>query len=219
MMSKVKIVLMVLGAIVAFSALGVASASAGWLVNGTPLTGSAALSVQALADAVPTFLAPAIGLSIKCRGHFLDAGSPQISGVDKVFATSLTFLECQTVTPEKCELIKGGGETIKTIPVLALAFKGKGESVNLTFKPETKTTFADIEFSEANTCAFNGEEPIVGSFVLGAPTGGLSLAAQTLTGLGSTEGNNSLKVQGDPVFIDGGAYLLTLASGSKWSFD
>jgi hypothetical protein len=74
-------------------------------------------------------------------------------------------------------------------------------------------------FSETNTCAFNGEEPVTGSLVAGAPTGQLSLLAQALTGLGSTEGNNSLQIASQKAYLDGGKALLTLASDSKWSFD
>jgi hypothetical protein len=218
-MSKFRVVLMVVGAVAAFSALSVSSASAGWLVNGTPLTSSAALNTQALVDSFTTLLVPALSLSIQCKGHFLDGVAPQIFGTDQGSASSLTFLECQTVTPTKCELVKGTGESVKTVPILALASKGKGESVNVAFKPETKTTFANLEFAEGNTCAFTGLEPVTGSVVVGAPTGQLSLAAQALTGLGSTEGNNSLRVDGDASFLDGGSALLTLTSGSKWSFD
>jgi hypothetical protein len=222
MVSKVQVVLMVLGGVVvAFGALGTASASAGWLVNGSPLSafgGSAALSPQALADAVLTLLFPVVDLVIQCDGHFLDGVSPQIFGSDKESASSLAFLECKTVTPENCQLA-GGTTPIKTVAILALATKGKAESVNLTFKPETKTTFTNIAFSEGGSCPFDGVSPVTGSFVLNASTGQLSLLAQTLTGLGSTEGNNSLIMDGDRVFIDGGGYLLTLASNSKWSFD
>jgi hypothetical protein len=220
-MSRLRVVLMVVGVVAAFSSLSVASASAGWLVNGTSLgDGSAALSTQALVDSFTTLLVPALTLSIQCKGHFLDGVAPQIFGLDRGFASSLTFLECQTVTPAKCELVKGtSGESVKTVPILALASKGKGESVNVNFKPETKTTFANLEFSEANTCAMNGFNSVTGSVVVNAPTGQLSLLAQALIDLGSSEGNNSLKFDNQPAFLDGGKALLTLASDSKWSFD
>jgi hypothetical protein len=209
------------GAVAAFSALSVASASAGWLVNGTPLAAGAkqALNTQALVDSFTTLLVPALVLSIQCKGHFLDGADPLLIGTNQGFASSLTFLECQTVTPAKCELERGEGESIKTVAVLALTSKGKDESVNLTFKPETKTTFTNFSFSEKNTCAFSGIEPVTGSFVVGAPTGQLSLLKQSLTGLGSTEGNNSLLIDGSRALLDGGSALLTLANDANWSFD
>jgi hypothetical protein len=208
---------MVLGAVVALSALGAASASATWFVNGTTLTGSAALSSAAAVDAESTLLVPALNLAIKCNGKFLDGLQPQIFGSDRGYAAALTFLGCNTVTPAKCALAKEN-QPIATTAILALAAKGTGEAVKVTFKPETKTTFTNISFSEENTCAFNGLEPVTGELVAGAPTGQLSLSAQPLTGLGSTEGNNSLLIDGDRSFLDGGSALLTLASGSKWNF-
>jgi hypothetical protein len=219
-MSRIKVVMMVFGVVVALSALGASSASAGWLINGTSLgDGSAALSTQALVDANTTLLVPAVGLAIQCTGHFLDGLKPQIFGLDRGYAEQLKFLGCETLTPAKCELENKNNEPIETTAILALASLGKGESVNVAFTPETKTTFGNINFSEANTCAFAGEEPVIGSVVAGAPTGQLSLLAQALTGLGSTEGNNSLFIDGDRAFLDGGAALLTLASDSKWAFD
>jgi hypothetical protein len=217
-MSRIRVVIMALGAVAAFSALSVSSASAGWLINGTSLgDGSAALSTQALVDEESTLLVPALKLAIKCNGHFLDGLSPQIFGLDRGFVLALTFLGCQTVTPEHCEL-KQQPRSIETTAILALASLGKGEAVNVAFTPE-KTPFANIVFSEENTCVFNATEPVTGSLVAGAPTGQLSLLAQPLVGLGSTEGNNSLRIDGDPAFLDGGSALLTLASDSKWSFD
>jgi hypothetical protein len=219
--SRIRVVMMVLGIAAAFSALSVSSASAGWLINGTSLgDGSAALSTQALVDAESTLLVPAIKLAIKCNGHFLDGLKPQIFGLDKGFAEALRFLGCKTIEPATgCELIHENNTTIETTAILALASLGKGEAVNIAFTPETKTTFGNIEFSETNTCAFNAKEPVTGSLVAGSPDGQLSLLAHILTGLGSTEGNNSLRIDGDSAYLEGGAALLTLASDSKWSFD
>jgi hypothetical protein len=219
MLSKVKMVMVVSVVVVVLGVFGAVPALAGWLINGTTLTGSAAVSTQALTDAPATFLVPALGLAIQCTGHFLDGLRPQIFGGDKGYAEQLRFLGCGTVTPAKCELIEKNDTSISTTAVLVLASLGKGESVNVVFTPETKATFGNIEFSEANTCAFNGDEPVNGAAVAGLPTGQLSLLAQQITGLGSTEGNNSLLVDGDKAFIEGGSYLLTLASDSKWSFD
>jgi len=210
--------MLVLGVAVLMSALGAASASAGWLVNGTPLTGSQALSTQAAVTEESTLLVPTLNLQIKCNGKFLDGTSPQISGTNKGFASALTFLGCSTVTPTSCELEKQPA-SIATNPILATVTKGTGESVKATFTPETGTSFTNINFAKTNECAFKGVEPVTGSLVAGAPTGQLSLLAQPLVGLGSTEGNNSLQIAGDKSFLDGGRALLTLANDAKWSFD
>jgi hypothetical protein len=218
MSSKARVVTAVLLAVGALSTLGASSASATWLVNGTPLTGSAAVSTQALVDENSTFLVPGFSLVAVCNGHFFDALNPRIFSSDKAFASELTFLGCSVVQPTGCEL-EGQPAAIATTAILALAVKGLGEAAKITFTPETKTTLANIEFKATNECAFRGLEPITGSFVEGLPTGQLSLLAQAITGLGSTEGNNSLQIAGQKAFIDGGRYLMTLASDSKWSFD
>jgi hypothetical protein len=215
-----KVTMLALGLVVLVSALGAASASAGWLINGTSLaTGAAAaLNTQALVDEESTLLIPVLKIAIKCNGHFLDGLDPLIIGPNKGFASALTFLGCSTITPPGCEL-KEQPTAIATNAILATAAKGPGESVRAAFTPETTTTFAHIFFAEANECAFKGNEPVTGSLVAGGPTGQLSLLAQALVGLGSTEGNNSLQIAGDKSFLDGGSALLTLASDSKWSFD
>jgi hypothetical protein len=214
-----KMTILTLGVVVMFSALNAASASAGWLVNGTPLTSSASLSTQALVDEESTLLVPGLNLAIKCNGKSLDSTNPQIIGSDKGFASALSFLGCSTIIPATgCEL-EAQPTAVSTVPILALATKGTGEAAKITFTPETKTTFADLQFKPGNECAFKGIQPATGSVVAGLPTGQLSLLAQALTGLGSTEGNNSLQIGGFKAFLDGGRALLTLASDLKWAFD
>jgi hypothetical protein len=217
MISKLKIAAAAPVAVVALGVFGVAPALAEWLINGTPLTGSAALSTQALVDADSTLLVPTLKLSIQCSGRSLDLLSPQISG-DKWLAKGVTFLACIALEPQHCELIESNNTPISTEAILVLASLGRSRTVNVRVTPE-KSRIGSINFSEENLCAFNSQEPITGEFVTNFPTGQLSLSAQALTGLGSTEGNNSLRIDGDPAFIDGGWDLLTLASGSKWSFD
>jgi hypothetical protein len=181
------------------------------------LTGSATLLSQALVDATSTLLVPALGLSIVCGGHFLDLLDALIIVPDRAFISSLTFLGYNTAVPATGCALEEKEQPIPISPVLAKAFLGTGEEDRLLFAPETKGTFANIKFSEKNTCAFNGLEPIKGSFIAGAPTGKLDLLSQSLVGLGSVE-NHSMEVGGDPVFIDGGQVLLRLVSDSKWSF-
>jgi len=217
-MSKVKVVMTVLGALMVLSAMSAASASAEWLVNGAPLVGSAALSPKALVDEFSTLLVPTLGLSIQCTGHFLDGSNPVITAPNLGSASSLTFLGCSTTAPASgCALAEENNEPIETTGILATAYLGAGESVRILFKPETKGTFANIKFSEKNTCAFNMVEAVKGQLVANSPDGQLELLAHILSGLGSAE-NNSLEIGGDKAYLDGGAALLTLASDSKWSF-
>jgi hypothetical protein len=214
---KIKTIIMTLGVVMAFSALSAASASAEWLVGGTVLTGSAALSAKALVDVASTLLLPALGLAVVCGGHFLDMTDPLMIAPDRVFASSLTFLGCNVTAPASGCALEEKEQPIPLNPILARAFLGVGEEDRLLFAPETKGIFANIKFSEINSCAFNGQEPVKGSFIAGLPTGRLNLVTQALVSLGSVE-NHSLEVGGQPAFIEGGRALMRLASESTWSF-
>jgi hypothetical protein len=219
MMSKVKISVTALVTVVALSMVGsVAASAASWKIEGAALTGSAALSTQALVHIESLFLIPLLGVALACRGHFLDALKPQIYASDKGYAEALTFLGCNTVKPEKGCALAEENQSISTTALLALVATGAGEADKATLTPETKTTFASVAFNEADTCAFNGLEPVTGSLVVGLPTGQLELASQTVTDLGSAEGNNSLQIGGDKAFFEAGRVLIRLVSGSKWSF-
>jgi hypothetical protein len=201
----------------AFCVLSAPPALAEWLVGGTVLSGSAATTPQWLVDTPPLFLVPTLGLSIVCGGHFLDFVDGLVVGPNKISAQHVNFLGCNTTTPPKTCALEEVEETISTGGILGRAFLATGEEDRLLFAPETKGTFADIRFNEANTCAFNSVEPMKGSFTLGMPTGRLNLSTQSLAGLGSVE-NNSLEVGGDRLYIDNVKMLLRLSSNAVISF-
>ena len=217
-MSKVKLTIAALAAVIALSAVTAVSASADWFVNGAKLTTSAALSTTAAVDQTTKLLVPSVGdLTIECSGTTLDGINPEIKNPDRGFAAALRFLTCNTVTPANCEL-SNPNETITTSEILARAFLGAGEEDRVLFSPETKATFANIAFASTNTCAFTSTQAVKGAVTIGAPTGQLELAAQAIVGLGSVE-NNSLEIgSGNKAYLIGGKALLTLQSGSKWSF-
>jgi hypothetical protein len=217
MMRKVKVATIALSAVFAFSALGAATASAEWLVGGTVLTGSAAISTHILVHITSTFLVPALGVSLVCGGNTLDAVDPLIIAPDRGFASSLSFLGCNVTVPATGCALAEKNQKISTTAILGRAFLGPGEEDRILFSAETKGTLANITFSETNTCAFNGIEPVKGSFISGLPTGRLDLATQSLVDLGSVE-NNSLEVGGQKAFMHGGKFLALLVSGATWSF-
>jgi hypothetical protein len=217
-MSKVKVAAMVLFAVFAMSAIAASSASAEWLIGGTALTGTAALATTALVDEKTKLLVPAVeDLTIECAGETLDGENPTLIAPDKGFATSLKFLGCSSVKPASGCAIESQPTAIPTTAILALAALKTGEEDKVTFTPETGKVFAEIAFSTANTCAFNGVEGVHGSVTVGAPTGTLELLNQAIVGLGSFE-NNSLEVASSKAYLVGGKALLRLASDSKWSF-
>lgn len=216
-MSRVKVSLMALVAVLAFSAMVAGSASAEWFVAGTklPAGSKAALTNTAKVDSDAKLNIPAAGIKILCSGSTLDGEAAEIIGANEGKAKSLIFTGCAVTEPATgCTLEES---TIKTLAVTATVTKGTGEADIATFTPQTKNTFAEIPFSGTNTCAFNEKEPAKGAVKVNAPTGQLELLSQIIEGLGSIE-NNSLEVAKDKSFIEGGKALLTLASDSKWSF-
>jgi hypothetical protein len=222
-MSRVKVIMVALAAVFAFSAVAAGTASAEWFVNGTKLVGSAALATTAKVDtdAVLRIAAPGGSVKILCSGTTLSGESPEIQGgTAEGMAKSLKFQGCSTIEPAtKCELANQP-TTIETTPLRVLISKVGGRSplVSVTFHPLTKSVLTEIPFKETgNSCAFDEKEPVSGSLLVSAPTGETEEVEQAIEGLGTTE-NNSLQVAGDKAYIEGGRVLLKLASGSKWSF-
>jgi hypothetical protein len=216
-MFKVKIVIAAFTAGLALTAIvaSTASATAGWLVNGTELTGtqSANLSTLAVTDTAAILHIPSLPLKITCAGD-LKGVNPKISAPNTWSVTSLTFTGCSVVEPTTCKL---ESPEIKTEVLNVTATLGPGESVLLTFTT-TAAHFA-IFTLEGGSCSISGKKAVTGSVVLTAPTGQLQLLTQTLSGLGSSEqGTNSLQTANDPSYIEGGKALLTLESDAKWSF-
>jgi len=205
-------------AVLALSAAVAGSASANWFVGGTELKTSAALATTTVVDEPSTLLVPTLSLSIVCSGKTLDGTSPEIIAGNIGKAASLKFLECNTTKPATGCALETANEPIPTLPVSARASLGSGEADRVLFVPQTKGTFAEIKFSEADTCALGPALILKGAVTFGAPTGQLELLNQAIVGLGSIE-NNSLEIgSGNKAFIDGGKVLLRLASDSKWSF-
>jgi hypothetical protein len=221
-MSRTKVSLIALVAMVVLSSIGAVSASAAdeWFVNGSLLKTAAALSTTAKVDEDASLLVPGLGVSILCGGSQLDGESPEIIPGDSGKAKALTFLGCKVTKPlTGCTLKETPEQSIPTLPVNALAvLTTKSPENRVIFTPQTKKTFAEIEFNENNTCGLAGLVPVKGSVTVAAPTGQTEEVAQAIVGLGSVE-NNSLEIgSGNKAYIDGGKALLTLASGSKWSF-
>ena len=220
-MSRIKITVMALFAVVALSAMIASSASAaGWHVNGTELgkNSKQALTTAAAVDTAATLsiVTKSETIQIKCTGTTLNGTSPEIIGTNEGMAKALTFTGCATTKPAtKCTLSK---TTVATNPIKVFVTKGSGEADVATFDPLSEEPFAEIPFSETgNTCVFTEPEPINGSVRVNAPTGQTEEELQAIEGQGSFE-NNSLEIAKDKAYIEGGKALLKLASGSKWSF-
>jgi hypothetical protein len=216
-MSQVKIAMLAVAAMLVLSAISVTSASAGWFVNGTELKTSAAISTAAALDEIPTISVPNIDLEALCSGAALVGAKPEIIAGSTLKAESVKFLGCNVTKPSSGCSFSEANATIATLPMVATLSLGSGESDRIVFAPQTKSTITDVEMNESNECAFNGTEPITGSYVENVPNGQLEGVSETLVGLGSVE-NNSLQSDGEKTYVEGGRALVKLASGSKWSF-
>jgi hypothetical protein len=208
-MSKVKMIVSMFIAVLAFSAIASASASAataGWMVNGTLLTGSAALATTAPSE--ETAVLNGAGLNIECKGP-LNGLKPEIKSSNKGAAT-LTFTVCSTKNGE-CEV----PAEISTAPVLAEVTLEGALAVSAKFTPETGTLFSTVKFSGAK-CAVAGNKPITGKVIAKGPTGQDERAVQELT-VNVTEGAGELFIASSAASLKGAA-LLKLQSGQTWSF-
>jgi hypothetical protein len=216
-MPRLKMLFVASFAVVASGVVAVSSGSAIWMVGGTNFHGSAALATTAVVHEPTKLLIPGFGdLTITCSSGVLDQEEPRIEALDRIFAKSLRFLACNT-NVANCAL-EETNQAILTLPVLALATLGTKESAKLDFTPVTKATFAEIHFSESNTCALSGSLAIKGSVNITSPDGQLSLLGHLIETLGSFE-NNSLEFgAGNKMYLTGGKALLRLQSDSKWSF-
>jgi hypothetical protein len=213
--SKVKVIVMALVASFAFGAVAVSTASAAdeWFVSGTRLVGSAAVAEEAKLDGLGLLLSPELPLTLACEGPLLAKGA-YIFNPAKLLATSLSFKNCFVQSPASCELV---GSTITTKGsdlqgTVTLAANGSG--ARITGKT-SEAAFTEIEFTGTN-CALPAVAPIKGEITFGSAGSGTESEIHGLEGLGSVE-NNSLFIVKDKAYLDGKT-LISLASGSKWSF-
>lgn len=217
MMSRAKIAVVALAGSLAFGAVAASCASAAdeWFVNGTRLTGSAALAEEAKLDALETLLAPGLPLVLGCEGPLLLLGA-YIHNPGILLVRQFDARNCFLLAPAECSLASSTttteGSDIQGIATLA---PGGGGAGRLTVKTAS-AVLTTLEIVGAS-CAIAGEQPTIGEFTFGVPGVATESETHALEGLGSTE-NNSYIVGIDHVYLEGAKALLRLASGSKWSF-
>jgi hypothetical protein len=214
-MSKIKMIVTTLIAVLAFSALASASASAataGWMVGGTQLTTTAALATTAQVDESGTLTVPSSKVTIECKGNTLNGLAPQIesAGTDnKGSASSLEFTGCKSTT-STCTI---ASEKIGTVPINAEATLEGTLGVKVIFTPKTTKVFTTIEYI-GSECSLAGIKPVKGKATVKAPTG---QDENTLQLIEAATGAGELEVGSSEAQLKGSA-LLKLASGLPWSF-
>ncbi len=162
---------MAIGAVASASA----SASAGWMVNGTQLSGSAAIMRAELVNGSAITLSSSV-VSISCEAPTIEAEASSITSPSAGQASSVTFNECSSTT-EHCELAE---TSVTTSPLQTSEVVLEGSSgVRGLFIPQTKTTFATVKFN-GELCAVAGTQPITGKVDWLAPKGQEERTAQLL---------------------------------------
>lgn len=198
--------------VLVISVVGCASAwatTAGWMVNGSQLTGTAALATTAAVDQKIELLAPEAGVTIICNNKTLNSASPTINGSNEMgSATSLELTECANFGP--CGISAGGILLTQVLIDLTLdgtlATKGR-------FLPLSKN-FATIKFEGAE-CGIAGVQPVSGGITFLMPTGQDERTLQLITFTNEEPG--SVKVGKDSAEFKG-SFLVRLASGLPFSF-
>jgi hypothetical protein len=177
-MPRVRLLIVTIASVLAFSAVASSAANAGWMVNGTSFTsGTKALVSTAAVD--QAFRLATIDLEVKCAGTTMKTANAAINGTTEMAdVASLEFTECDA-GGGTCSL---GESQFKTVPLLAsLALDGSSPSAAQgVFLPKTKGIFATVKFEGAQ-CPMTGVLPITGSQSFLAPTGRLERTLQLIS--------------------------------------
>jgi hypothetical protein len=189
-------------------AIPASAATAGWMVNGTTLSGSKALATTAKAEE-PTRISFA-GLTITCSGVSVNSTAPEISSPNMSSATALEFTSC--AVSGSCTLPTS---TFKTLPVLTETTLEGSLATVATVRPKTGTVFATFEL-EGEACGFAGNLQLTGQYKSLAPAGQDENTLQ-LTKTITTEASKELFIGKTAVALLE-SDLLKLASGERWSF-
>ncbi len=195
-------------AVMLFATLASSPAEAGWLVLGSLLAGSAAIS--------PSLITHLRGI---LKDNSVEIGCPTIalagatiSDPDKILIKSLEFSECSVTRPVVCTV---PGAKIATVPIEGLLTLDGPLAAKAKIKPETGNVLATFEF-EGSGCAVAGQSvPVTGSALLLAPQGQDARLWQLLTLTVETE--SELQIGAEESIILGNA-LVRLENDMPWSF-
>jgi hypothetical protein len=211
-MNRARVVLGSFTVVLVVAAVGVPgsamAATAGWMVNGTQLLGSAAVATTA--KVTEPYNLSGGGLNIKCSSSVAQAVKPEIKAPNKVSVSSGISSECTTMNAN-CTV----PTSIATVPTIAeITLDGALATVGVV-KPQTGTIFSTIKFS-GEACAVAGVKAMTGSFRTVTPTGQDERPIQ-LSESKTTEAEKTLFLSGVAVSASA-AGLGTLASGLWWNF-
>jgi hypothetical protein len=210
-MSKVKVLILASFAAFALSAIASSSAQAGWLVLGSLLVGSAAISPSTIVHKKGVLQYSTV--TIECGGLTINKG--EIHEPDWVLINSLEFTGCSVAEPSTCKLAKQPNGVIGTVPVEGLVTLDGPLAVKAKGKPKTGEIFATFKF-EGETCSISGKQGVTGTAVILSPEGQDERLWHLVNALTAEAGE--LKVGEAPATISGSA-LVKLENDMLWSFD
>jgi hypothetical protein len=184
------------------------AATAGWMVNGTPLSGSKTLATTAKTDenAKISFF----GLVMTCSGANINNTAPQISPPNMGTTAKLELTGCVVSPP--CVLVES---RIVTEPLLSEVTLEDALATTTTFRPKAGTTFSTFEI-EGEACGAAGNFLIDGAERVLSIEGQIENTLQQIKSI-TTEASKELFVGKSPMGVASSA-LLKLASGERWSF-
>jgi hypothetical protein len=206
-MPKTKMVVaIILSALVLSTSTSASASTAGWMLNGTLLSGSAALATTAVVDEPYTLSGG--GVNLECGGPNDFDGT--LHGKDSVLVGHENILGCSTELAN-CSV----DSTYSTLPLVGEATLEGALADKVTFKPATGTLFSTIKFS-GEKCAIAGVVPISGKATSKLVTGQDERTSQLLQ-FNITEASKELFIGGTPLALKAGE-LVKVQSGQTWSF-
>lgn len=195
---------LVLGALVSASA---SAATAGWMVNGTQLSGSQPLATSFSVD--KEFALSGGGLTVKCTGSVVEAAGPAISSPAAGSASSIVFTGCKASAP--CGLATA---SIATVPISTETTLEGASATVTTIKPSTGTILSTLSVT-GEECAAAGNVVIDGRDKVLSPEGQDERTLQLINSI-TTEASKELLVGKSAASLSGSA-LLKLACAGTWS--
>lgn len=195
--------LLALGAL----ASAASAATAGWMVNGSLLSGTKAVGTASISSAWQLEVA---GIIVSCNGSTIDNVHPELVAPNQAKAISFQFTEC-AVNSGSCFITK----TLGIVPTITESTLDGALGIKETIKPQTKTLFATIKFEGAE-CLLAGTDPVTGKISVLDPSGQDEKTMQEFTST-TTAASGELRVGSSGASVKGTA-LTKLASGEQWSF-
>jgi hypothetical protein len=209
-MFKVKLLAAAFAVTFVLSAVASSSAQAGWLVLGSLLAGSAAISASSIEHSKATF---GFGEEVEIQCDTLVFNGGFIGEPDKLLVKSLEFTGCSLVKPLECTL---ANSSFSTLPVEGLVTLDGPLAFKAKIKPENSDDFFSTFRVNGDTCAAAGLKEISGSFVVLAPTGQDQRLWQLLNLLVEEKGELVIGLTRGSL---SGSALFRLENDMPWSFD